>query len=71
VFRLDQPPSLAPGVTSKDLAFELDAYCDWELGESFTVSFVAAFASPQDAVRQAFQRTRTFAYGMVYVAYSY
>src|SRR5574341_1015904 len=71
LFRLDQPPSLAPGVTSKDLAFELDAYCDWELGEAFTVSFVAAFASPQDAVRQAFQRTRSFAYGMLYVAYSY
>jgi hypothetical protein len=71
LFRLDQPPSLAPGVTSKDLAFELDAYCDWELHPAFTVSFVAAFASPQDAVRQAFQRTRTFAYGMVYVTYSY
>jgi hypothetical protein len=71
LFSLDQPPSLAPGVTSKDLAFELDAYCDWEVNDVFTISFLAAFASPQDAVRQAFDRTQTFAYGMVYVTYSY
>jgi hypothetical protein len=71
LFRLDHPPSLAPRVTSKDLAFELDAYCDWEVNDVFTVSVIAAFASPQDAVRQAFNRTRSFAYGMVYVTYSY
>ena len=30
VFQLDQPASLAPGVTSKDVASELDAYCRLE-----------------------------------------
>jgi len=44
---------------------------DWTLNDSFTVSFVAAFASPQDAVKQEFNRTDDFWYGMVYVAYSY
>jgi hypothetical protein len=67
-FKLDQS---VPGVTSKDLATELDWYMDWTLNDSFTVSFVAAFASPQDAVKQEFNRTDDFWYGMVYVAYSY
>jgi hypothetical protein len=71
LFRLHQPPSLAPRVTSKDLALELDAYCDWEVADAFTVSFVAAFATPRDAVRQAFGRTESFGYGMVYLTYSH
>jgi hypothetical protein len=71
LFRLRQPQALAPGVSAKDLAFELDAYCDWEINHAFTVSFVAAFADPQAAVQQAFGRTENFAYGMVYVAYRY
>jgi hypothetical protein len=71
LFRLHQPPSLAPRVTSKDLALELDAYCDWEVADAFTVSFVAAFAPPRDAVRQAFGRTESFGYGMVYLTYSH
>ena len=53
------------------MAFELDAYCDWKLNHAFTVSFIAAYANPGEYVRQAFDRTKNFAYGMVYVAYSY
>ncbi|HXK10421.1 MAG TPA: alginate export family protein [Vicinamibacteria bacterium] len=71
LFRLDEPTALGPHVTSKDVAFELDSYCDWKLNRAFTVSFVAAFASPQAAVQQAYDRTKSFLYGMVYVAYSY
>ena len=71
LFRLDKPAALGPSVTSKDVAFELDGYCDWKLNKAFTVSFVAAFASPQAAVQQAYDRTRNLAYGMIYVAYSY
>ena len=71
VFRLDQPGSLAPRVTSRDLAFELDGYADWKINGNFTVSFVAAYANPQDAVEQAFARTKNFAYGMLYLAYAY
>lgn len=71
VFRLDHPASFAPGVTSKDLATELDAYADWKVNGNFTISFVAAFAHPQEAATQGFNRTSDFTYGMIYVAYSY
>jgi hypothetical protein len=70
-FRLDQPAAFAPQVTSRSLAFELDAYCDWKLNDAFTFSFVAALADPQAALQQAYDRSKTFAYGMVYLAYSY
>jgi hypothetical protein len=71
VFRLDQPASFAPGVTSKDLATELDAYTDWKINGNFTVSFVAAFAHPQEAAEEGFGRTSDFTYGMIYVTYAY
>ncbi len=71
LFRLDQPGSLAPRVTSRDVAFELDAYADWKINGNFTASFVAAYADPQAAVAQAFGRTKNFGYGMVYLAYAY
>ena len=38
---------------------------------NFTVSLVAAFADPQEAIEQAYERSKTFRYGMAYVAYSY
>ena len=60
-----------PGLTSKSLATELDWYMDWTLNANFTVSFVAAFASPGTAVKQAFNRNDDFWYGMMYAAYSY
>jgi len=67
-FKLDKD---VPGITSKDLATELDWYMDWTLNDHFTLSFVAAFASPEAAVEQAFDRNEDFWYGMFYVAYSY
>lgn len=70
-FLLDQPGSFAPGVTSKNVALELDAYCDWQVNSNFIVSFVAAFAHPQEAIVQAYDRTDDFMYGMIYIAYSY
>ena len=42
-------------MTSKDVAFELDAYCDWKLNKAFTVSFLAAYANPQKFVEQAYR----------------
>ena len=44
---------------------------DWKINENFTASFVTAFANPQTAARQAFDRTKNFGYGMVFLAYSY
>jgi len=70
-FLLDQPASYAPGVTDRNLAVEVDSYVDWKINKNFTASFVAAFANPQRAVEQASNRTKSFAYGMVYIAYSY
>jgi hypothetical protein len=71
VFRADQPASLGPGVTSKDLATELDAYADVKVNSNFTVSVVAALGHPQQAAEQAFGRFDDFTYGMIYVSYSY
>jgi len=70
-FLADQPGSLGPGVTSRDIAFELDWYMDWKLNDNFTASFVAAFGNPGKLVEQNSGRTRNFGYGMVYFAYSY
>jgi hypothetical protein len=70
-FGLDQPASFAPGVTAHDIALELDAYTDWKVNKNFTLTFVAAFADPQAAAQQAFNRTKNFVYGMVFLAYSY
>jgi len=71
VFQLDKLPDPSSGVTSKDIATELDAYADWQLNKNFLVSFVAAYANPQKASEQAYGRTDNFSYGMVYVAYSF
>jgi hypothetical protein len=70
-FFLDQPASFGPGVTDPDLALEIDAYVDWQINDNFSASFVAAWADPGAAARQAFDRTKNFMYGMVFVGYSY
>ena len=54
-----------------DIAFEMDWYMDWKLNQNFSVSFLGAFANPGELVAQAFDRTENFAYGMIYLAYSY
>jgi hypothetical protein len=70
-FLLDHPASYAPGVTDRNVAFEVDGYTDWKINGNFTASFVAAFADPQKAVQQSSGRTQNFKYGMVFLAYSY
>jgi hypothetical protein len=70
-FLADQPATFGPGVTSDKIATELDAYADWQVNSNFLVSFVAAFATPQDAAEQGFGRSDDFTYGMIYVSYSY
>jgi alginate export protein len=71
LFELDQPKALGPGVTSNDVMVEFDAYCDWKLNANFTLSIVAAYGNPRQAVEQAFGRTDDFTYGMLYLAYSF
>jgi hypothetical protein len=70
-FKIDQPGSYGPGVTSKAAATEFDAYTDWKVNSNFTVSLVGAFANPGQAVQQLTGRTKNFGYLMVYVGYSY
>lgn len=68
-FLLDNAESA--GVTSDDVATELDWYMDWTINDNFIVSFVAAAAEPGDAVKQSSGRTDTFWYGMIFAAYSF
>ena len=68
-FVLDNPASA--GVTSDDVATEIDWYMDWSINDHFLVSFVAAVAEPGDAVEQSSGRTDTFWYGMAFAAYSF
>ena len=70
-FRLDEPSAAGPEVTSRDVAFELDGYLDWKINDNFSASVVAAFADPGAAIQQLSGRTKSFTYGMVYLAYSY
>ena len=70
-FNLDRPEAVGPEVTATDVASEVDAYVDWNLNDNFTISTVLAYADPGKAVRQATGRTKNFAYGMVYLAYSF
>jgi hypothetical protein len=70
-FSLDHPRALGPEVTSTDAAFEIDGYTDWKVNDNFTVSLLGAFADPGKAVQQFSGRKKNFAYGMVYVAYSF
>jgi hypothetical protein len=71
-FSFDQPGGVGTGgVTAKNIASELDAYCDWKVNGNFIVSFVAAVADPKEGADQAYGRTETFTYGMIYAAYSF
>ena len=70
-FLLDHPETFAPGVTSDDVAYELDAYVDWKINSNITTSFVFAYAEPGDAVEEGLGRTESLKYGMVYVSYAY
>ena len=70
-FRVPRPSAFGPGVTSSNVAFEFDSYMDWKINKNFTLSLVGALADPHQAAQQAFNRTDNFAYGMVYIAYSF
>ena len=70
-FLADKPAAVAPRVTSRDVALEMDWYMDWKLNKNFTVSLLGAFANPGKLVEQAYGRTKNFSYAMAYLAYSY
>jgi hypothetical protein len=70
-FRLPHPSTFGSGATSSNVATEFDSYADWKFHKNFTLSLVGAVANPEKAAEQAYHRTSNFAYGMVYIAYSY
>jgi len=70
-FLLDQPGAAGSGVTSSSLACELDWYADWKPNPHFTFSFVLAWATPGEAVAQAYGRTQDFWYAVIFAAYNY
>jgi hypothetical protein len=53
------------------VAVEVDYYMDWKINKNFSFSFVGAFADPGKVVQQVYDRTKNFAYGMIYFGYSY
>jgi hypothetical protein len=69
-YRLDQPASYQGGVSTRDLARELNWYLDWKINPMFTASFVLARNQPGKAVEEAFGRTESFRYFMVYLGFA-
>jgi hypothetical protein len=70
-FRLPQPATFGSGAPSSNVAFEFGTYADWKINKNFMLSLVGAIADPHAATQQAFGRTKTFYYGMIYLAYSH
>lgn len=70
-FQLDHPGSFAAGVTSDEVAVEIDGYLDWQINSNFTASVVLAYAEPRDAIEQGPGGTEALSYAMVYLSYSY
>jgi hypothetical protein len=70
-YALDQPGSFAGGVSSDKLAREINWYMDWKVNRMFTFSFVLARNNPGPAVEEAYGRTKSFKYGMIFLAFEY
>jgi hypothetical protein len=70
-YLLDQPGSYQGGVASDKLAREINWYMDWKVNKMFTFSFVLARNNPGPAVEEAFGRSESFSYGMIYLAFNY
>ena len=70
-FDIDHPETFEGGITAKRLSTEADLYADWTIAERLTASFILAFAQPHEAAEQAFGRTKSFRYGLVFLAFKY
>jgi hypothetical protein len=69
-YRLHQPGSYQGGVSSKDVAQEINWYLDWKFSRLFSASFVLAYNQPGEAVEEAFDRTKAFKYAMIYLSFA-
>jgi len=70
-FLADHPAAYAPGLTTRNIGFEINAYADWTINDNFTLSLVGGGADPGEVVRQVSGRTANFALGMLYLTYKY
>lgn len=70
-YSLDQPGSFEGGVTSDKVARELNWYMDWSVNKLFTFSFVLARNNPGPAIEEAYGRTESFKYAMIFLMFSY
>ena len=70
-YKLDQPGSYQGGVVSDEIGQEINWYLDWNFHAYFSLSLVLAHTNPGKAVEEAFDRTKNFKFGMVYLNFSY
>ena len=73
-FRVDQPATVRlSGVTATTIwRTKFDAYADWKINPGTSPSaWSAAGRTRRKAAQQSFGRRKNFAYGMLFLAYSY
>ena len=69
-FTLDHPQAMGPSVTDKQAAHEIDAYADWKMN-TISREPPRRLCRSRQGCPAVLGRTKNFAYGMVYVAYSF
>jgi hypothetical protein len=68
-FKLDNADGF--GVQSSDFADEWNLTVDWTVNDSFALSLVGAYASPDDGAKEFSGGDDDWSYGMVYATYSF
>ena len=70
-FIIDEPGSLAPGVTDDDWGDEVDLAVDWQATEKLYIIGVFAALFPGDAAEQFVGGDKDWLYSMLYASYSW
>ena len=70
-FLADQPTTCAPGLVSRNIGLEVNAYADWAINGNFPLSLAGGGADPGEVVQRVSGRTAGFALGLLYLAYKY
>ncbi len=70
-FTIDEPTSLAPGVTDDDWGDEIDVTVEWELSERVGIIGVLGALFPGDAAIQYVGGDETWLHSMLYASYSW
>ena len=70
-FDIDQPESLADGVTASNFADEIDLIADWQASEQLSVSGVLAVAIPGQAAHQFTGGNKVWWHSMLYMSWTF